>query len=55
MDEEALFYLRSRGLDESAARRLLVRGFVDEVISAIEDEPFRAHAEELAMGMLQEL
>ena len=53
MDEEALFYLRSRGLDEPAARRLLVRGFVDEVISAIEDEPFRDHAEELAMGMLQ--
>ena len=53
MDEEALFYLRSRGLDESAARRLLVRGFVGEVISAIEGELFRAYAEELAMGRLQ--
>ena len=31
--EEALFYLRSRGIDELAARRLLTHGFVDEVVA----------------------
>ena len=31
--EEALFYLRSRGIDELAARRLLTQGFVDEVVA----------------------
>ena len=31
--EEALFYLRSRGIDELEARRLLTQGFVDEVVA----------------------
>ena len=31
--EDALFYLRSRGIGEPAARRLLTQGFVDEVVA----------------------
>ena len=34
-DENALFYLRSRGIDEAAARALLVRGFAAEVLAAL--------------------
>lgn len=41
LDEDALFYLRQRGLDESAARALLVEAFVGEVIDGIEDEAAR--------------
>ena len=33
LEDEALFYLRSRGIDELAARRLLTQGFVDEVVA----------------------
>lgn len=40
IDEEPLFYLRSRGLSESEARRLLVRAFVDEVVDKISDKTF---------------
>jgi Fe-S cluster assembly protein SufD len=34
-DENALFYLRSRGIDEAAARALLLRGFAAEVLAAL--------------------
>ena len=37
-DDEQLFYLMSRGIQESDARRLVVRGFFNEVISLIGDE-----------------
>ena len=33
LDEEAVFFLRSRGLSEEAARALLVRGFLREAIT----------------------
>ncbi|MGH1378398.1 MAG: Fe-S cluster assembly protein SufD [Alphaproteobacteria bacterium] len=37
LDEEPLFYLRSRGLNESQARMLLVQAFVDEVVDKVSD------------------
>ncbi len=37
LDEEALFYLRSRGIPEDSARALLVEGFLSVVIEEIED------------------
>jgi len=40
---EAIFYLRSRGLDERAARRLLTLGFVREVVDRIAVEPIRGY------------
>jgi Fe-S cluster assembly protein SufD len=42
-DEDALFYLRTRGIDEEAARALLVRGFAAEVLAAL-PEPALAEA-----------
>jgi Fe-S cluster assembly protein SufD len=47
LDEDALFYLRSRGIDESAARTILVRGFVNQVIERIPVEGLRAQFESL--------
>ncbi len=38
LDEEPLFYLRSRGLSEKEARMLLMQAFLDEVADKIEDE-----------------
>jgi Fe-S cluster assembly protein SufD len=34
-DDEQVFYLRSRGITESQARRLIVRGFFNEIIAKI--------------------
>ncbi|OGH91437.1 MAG: hypothetical protein A2534_01715 [Candidatus Magasanikbacteria bacterium RIFOXYD2_FULL_39_9] len=38
IDEEALFYLLSRGLDETQARALLVQGFFESEIMNIQNE-----------------
>jgi Fe-S cluster assembly protein SufD len=43
VDEDALFYLRTRGIDEPAARALLVRGFAAEVLASL-PEPALAEA-----------
>ncbi len=41
LDEEALFYLRSRGIQLDEARRMLVRAFASEVISGLDPEELR--------------
>ena len=45
LDEEAIFYLRSRGLDAAAARVMLVFAFANEVIAKIGVDPLRARLE----------
>ena len=42
LDPESLFYLRSRGIPEKEARRILVSAFLEEVMAEIEDENLRA-------------
>lgn len=44
LDEEPLFYLRSRGLSEMQARLLLIEAFVAEVLDKIDDEGLRSQA-----------
>jgi len=41
IDEEALFYLRSRGVGEEEARNLLVYAFASEIVDRIALEPVR--------------
>lgn len=41
LDEEPLFYLRSRGLSEAQARMLLMQAFVNEAVDKIVDEAVR--------------
>lgn len=41
INQEALFYLRSRGISEESAKRLMIIAFADELISGIESAPFR--------------
>lgn len=36
LDEEAIFYMRSRGISEAVARSLLVRAFLEEVLEGVE-------------------
>ena len=50
MDEEALLYLRTRGIPLEAARGLLVYAFVHEMVDRIELEPLRAQLEPLVAG-----
>ncbi|AEA44072.1 Fe-S cluster assembly protein SufD [Fluviicola taffensis] len=38
LDEEAVFYLRARGLSEASARQLMVGAFIEDVIQKIENQ-----------------
>lgn len=54
MDPMALFYLRSRGIDERTARGLLTRAFLSEVIEGIANETLRTQVDGLVGDTLQE-
>ena len=45
LDRGALFYLRSRGIGEAAARSLLIYAFASDVVERIGVEPLRAGLE----------
>jgi len=47
LDEDALLYLRARGIPLEAARGLLIYAFVHEMVDRIELEPLRAQLEAL--------
>jgi Fe-S cluster assembly protein SufD len=42
IDKEQLFYLRARGLGEPIAQRLVIEGFMQELVERFEDGPIRA-------------
>ena len=46
LDEEAIFYLRSRGLREPQARHMLIEAFLGEVLQRIPSEPIRIAVEQ---------
>jgi Fe-S cluster assembly protein SufD len=48
--EEAIFYLRSRGIGQEDARSLLTFAFANDIIGRIKVEPIRAHLEELLLA-----
>ena len=41
LDEEQLFYMRSRGIDADEARQILVEAFLDDALMQVEDEAVR--------------
>lgn len=45
LDDDALFYLRARGIGETAARKLLVRAFVEEVVDKVPNEAVKVYIE----------
>ncbi len=52
LDENMLFYLRSRGIDAATARGLLIFAFADDVIRRIGLPEIRAHVEEAVVSRL---
>jgi Fe-S cluster assembly protein SufD len=52
LDEDLLFYLRSRGVPLAEARALLVESFVGEAFDKIEDERLRAALLAIALPRL---
>jgi Fe-S cluster assembly protein SufD len=54
VEDNALFYLRSRGLDEVAARRLLLYAFASECLDRMRTGPVRTYLEALTTSWLPE-
>jgi Fe-S cluster assembly protein SufD len=55
IEENALFYLRSRGIEEASARQLLLLAFAGECLDRMADGPARTHIETLIHGHLTHL
>ena len=53
LDKDALFYLRSRGIDEMTARQLLISAFLDEALEYAPHEGARDELKELAAGWFE--
>ncbi|MFN9612988.1 MAG: Fe-S cluster assembly protein SufD [Hyphomonadaceae bacterium] len=53
LDDQALFYMRQRGIPEAQAKSLLVEAFVTDVFDAIEHEGVREWFSELARTWLE--
>ncbi|MCT1452411.1 MULTISPECIES: Fe-S cluster assembly protein SufD [unclassified Corynebacterium] len=54
-DEEQLFYLKSRGIPDGEARRLIVRGFFNEVLNRIPVESVREELINRVSGELEQV
>jgi Fe-S cluster assembly protein SufD len=53
VDEEALFYLKARGIGDTSARRLLLQAFAQELIDKIEIESLQEEVLDLFEGSLK--
>jgi Fe-S cluster assembly protein SufD len=42
LDEKGLFYLRSRGVSEAEARKLMAHAFITEVVERVQNEAWKA-------------
>jgi Fe-S cluster assembly protein SufD len=55
LDEEALFYLQSRGIDKAAAQAMLLDAFAGEVTDKIPSEPIRNAVSEIVRRKISSL
>ncbi len=55
LDEEALFYLRSRGIDEASARTLLTYAFATEILRAVKVMPMQCQIDLVLLTLLSGL
>ena len=47
IDEEAVFYLRSRGISRMDALELMVKGFANEVVDKVENSKLKANIQKV--------
>lgn len=53
LDEDALFYLQSRGVSEKTAKAMLLHGFAGDVLDKIKCLPIRNYVDQLIAGRLE--
>lgn len=47
LDEEGMFYLQSRGVNPTEAKKMLINAFADEALDVIEQEEIRDFVEQI--------
>lgn len=52
MDDNTLFYMRSRGLDLEAASRMLIQAFAREIIDTVQLQPLRDYLDKIVLEAL---
>lgn len=55
MNAEQIFYLRARGLDEEAARRMIMHAFAGEIVERIQHEAAREELDRLVWDRLEQM
>ena len=52
LDEDAMFYLRARGLGVTEARAMLVRAFAGDILNRVKIAPLREYLEAILTARL---
>jgi Fe-S cluster assembly protein SufD len=55
LDEEAIFYLRARGISEQNAQQLLVHAFANDIINKVKVESVRKHLDGIVIDKFEKL
>ena len=55
IDEEAIHYLMTRGIELRAAKKLLIKGFLNEIFDNIPEEKIRTFLEKTIAGQIDEV
>ncbi|MFC4270188.1 Fe-S cluster assembly protein SufD [Sneathiella chungangensis] len=55
LDEDALFYLQSRGIEEKAARKMLIDAFLADVLEEISDDAVRTYFAKVTARWMEEV
>jgi Fe-S cluster assembly protein SufD len=50
LDQDSLFYLKTRGIGEEKAREILIHAFASDVIKSIKTQPVKNYLEEILSG-----
>ncbi|HEX3890013.1 MAG TPA: Fe-S cluster assembly protein SufD [Verrucomicrobiae bacterium] len=53
LNDESIFYLRSRGLDTPTAKRMLIHAFAGEIIARVKCEPAREELDKIVWDRLE--
>jgi len=54
LNEESIFYLRSRGIGQETARRMLIHSFAGEIIERVDYKPAREELDQLIWNRLEQ-
>ena len=52
IDDDTLFYMRSRGIDPETASQILIHAFASEIIESVPDEPVRDYLDDLFLNII---